>query len=82
MNRYTWNGINTGTLPTHCERIAKYWATLVCFYEFASGKARGQRYKAARAFQNGLRFRGLPEDQINQAYADTVAMARLIQNAK
>jgi hypothetical protein len=80
MSRYTWTGINTGTLPSHCEKIACYWATLVCFDEFASGKALGQRFKAARAFKNGLRFR-LPEAQVEQAYRDTVELARLKKNA-
>lgn len=39
------------------------------------------KYKAVRAFKAGLRFRGLPEKEIHQAYVDTVEMARLIKNA-
>lgn len=79
MNRYYWNGINHGTLPTHCEKIARYWATLVCFDVWASGKAAGQKYKAVRAFKEGLRARCLPEKDIHQAYIDTLEMARLIK---
>lgn len=82
MSRYTRTGINTGTLPTHCERIAEYWATLVCFDECASGKAAAMKYKAVRAFKAGLRFRGLPEKQVNQAYLDTLELARLKMRAE
>lgn len=80
MSRYTWTG--NGTLPTHCERIAEHWAGLVCFEECASGKAMGQRYKAARAFKAGLRDGGLPESQISQAYRDTLDLARLKKNVE
>ena len=80
MSRYALTGI--GALPSHCERIAKYWATLVCFDVGASGKAMGQRYRAAKAFKNGLRAYGLPESQVNQAYYDTLEMARLITATK
>lgn len=82
MSRYTWVGINTGTLPSHCEKIARYWSTLNSMMAYASGKAQGQRYKAARAFREGLRVRGLPEDQIQQAYVDTLELARLKANAE
>lgn len=82
MSRYTWTGINTGSLPSHCERIADYWATLVCFDECASGKAAAMKYKAVRAFMRGLRDRGLPEEYCQQAYTDTVAMARLRKAAQ
>jgi hypothetical protein len=81
MSRYNWTGINTGTLPSHCERIANYWATLVCFDEWASGKAAAMKYKAVRAFTAGLRARGLSEKQISQAYIDTLELARLKKNA-
>lgn len=77
MSRYTWTGISTGTLPSHCERIANYWATLVCFAPYASGKTRGMKYKAVRAFKASLRARGLSEEQTNQAYSDTLELARL-----
>jgi hypothetical protein len=82
MNKYEWSGINTGTLPSHCEKVAKYWVKLVCFDECASGKAAGQKFKAVRAFKAGLRFRGLPEEQIHQAYIDTLTMARLMKRAE
>lgn len=82
MSRYTWTGINTGTLPSHCEKVACYWATLVCFESYASGKAAGMKYKAARAFKEALRARGLPEDQIHRAYLDTVELAQLKKGAE
>lgn len=82
MSRYNWTGINTGTLPSHCEKIAAYWATLVCFDVWASGKAGSMRYKAVKAFKNGLRVRGLPEPMVEQAYQDTLAMARLQKAAE
>ena len=78
MSRYNWTGINTGTLPLHCERIARHWATLVCFDVSASGKAAAMKYKAVRAFKEGLRARGLPEKLIDQAYVDTLDLARLL----
>lgn len=80
--RYTWTGIHTGSLPSHCERIAKYWATLNCFYPYASGKAAAQKFKSVRAFKQGLRDRGLPEPQIDQAYIDTLEISRLLINAR
>lgn len=82
MGRYAWKGINTGTLPSHCEKIACYWATLVGFTEGASGKAASMKYKAVRAFKDGLRQRGLPESAIQQAYVDTLELARLKMNAE
>jgi len=82
VSRYTWTGINTGTLPNHCERIACYWATLVGFSVGASGKAAAMRYKAVRAFKEGLRARGLPEAQVEQAYHDTLDLARLKMNSE
>lgn len=82
MSRYKFNGLSTGGLPTHCERIAEYWATLVCFDECASGKAAGMKYKAVRAFNKGLLAAGLPEQQVRQAYLDTLSLARLKKGAE
>ncbi len=79
-NRYAYKA-NHLSLPTHCERIACYWATLVCFDKYASGKAVGQRYKAVRAFKQGLRNSGMTEENISFAYKDTVELARLKMNA-
>lgn len=62
------------SLPTHCDRVSDYWATLVCFSEFASGKARSQRYKAVRAFKAGL---NMPEEAKHQVFMDTLELTRL-----
>jgi hypothetical protein len=74
--RYTY----TGTLPTHCEKISKYWSTLSGFYPYASGHAAGMKYKAVKAFKEGLRAH-LPEPMIDQAYKDTLDLTRLLINA-
>ena len=76
MSRYAWDK-KKESLPRYCERIAEYWSTLVCFDECASGRAASMKYKAVRAFKDGLRERGLPEKDIHQAYIHTLALARL-----
>lgn len=80
MSRYAWAGISITSLPSHCEKVATYWATLVCFYPDASGRAVAMKYKAVRAFKNGLRARELPEAMVHQAFRDTQDLARLKMN--
>lgn len=82
MSRYTFNGINTGQLPSHCEKVAAYWATLNCFDVWASGKASAMKYKAVRAFKDGLRAAAMSEEQIHQAYVDTLEICRLKKGAE
>jgi hypothetical protein len=72
----------TESLPTHCERIACYWQGLVCFDVWASGKAAAMKYKAVRAFKAGLRAAGLSEEQVHQAYVDTLEICRLKKGAE
>jgi hypothetical protein len=81
MSRYTLNLAKT-SLPSHCEKIAEYWAELVCFEVYASGRAAGMKYKAVRAFRAGLREAGLSDEQVHLAYCDTLELRSLKKSAE
>lgn len=81
-NRYHFAGIESGNLPTHCERVADYWATLNGSHQYASGRAASQFYKSARAFRAGLAKAGLPDEMIQQAFQSTLQLARLKTGAE
>lgn len=80
-NRYHFSGIESGNLPTHCERVAEYWATLTGVYS-GSGKGAGQFYKSTRAFRRGLTQAGLPAELVEQAFRSTLELARVKANAE
>lgn len=76
--KYVLN-LKVESLPTFCERVAKYWATKSWVPTYASGKASAMRYKSVRAFKQALRDAGIADE--HGAYVDTLELARLILNA-
>ena len=70
------------SLPTFCERVAKYWATKSWVPVYASGKASAMRYKSVRAFKAALNKAGINDDMAHITYVSTLEMARLILNAQ
>ena len=68
MNWYAWDK-NKQSLARHCKRIGRYWSTLPESMKYSD--------VTVRAFKDGLRERGLPEKDVQQAYVDTLGIARL-----